>query len=434
MLQHFRRSGRHLLSPDAWKARILFWSGAVLVGLLATGFALATEWANGLFRQATDGRLWATFVLCPAGLVAVAWLTRRYVPEARGSGIPQAIAALDMTDHLSRSRLLSFRIAFSKIGLCLLGMLSGASIGREGPTVHIGAAVMFSLGRFGHFAHHYLDRGLILAGGAAGIAAAFNTPLAGILFAIEEMGRSFEERTSGTLLTAVFLAGITAVAIQGNYAYFGTSDARLAPTQLLLPILVCGILGGLLGGLFAQLLVGSTAAVAAFAGRRPLLLAAGCGLALAVIGWLSGGLTFGTGYHEARGLVTGESELPEGYALLKMAATWVSYLSGIPGGIFAPSLAAGAGVGSVFADWFPAYPAGAIVILGMVGYFTGVVQTPITAFVIVMEMTDNTELLLPLMATAFLAYATSRLVCPTPIYQALADGFRPAVATPAAGG
>ncbi|WP_297527633.1 chloride channel protein [Thiohalobacter sp.] len=435
MFHHFRHSGKDLLSPQAWKARILFWSGAVLVGLLATGFALATEWANELFRHGIDDRLWVTFLLCPAGLVTVAWLTRRVAPEARGSGIPQAIAALDMTDHLSRSRLLSFRIAFSKIGLCLLGMLSGASIGREGPTVHIGAAVMFSLGRFAHFPHHYLDRGLILAGGAAGIAAAFNTPLAGILFAIEEMGRSFEERTSGTLLTAVFLAGITAVAIQGNYAYFGTAHAQLAPSQVLLPILVCGILGGLIGGLFAQLLVGSTSAIAAIAGRRPLLLAAGCGLALAVIGWLSGGLTFGTGYHEARGVLTAEAELPESYSLLKMAATWVSYLSGIPGGIFAPSLAAGAGVGSVFADWFPAYPAGAIIILGMVGYFTGVVQTPITAFVIVMEMTDNTDLLLPLMATAFLAYATSRMVCPTPIYQALANGFRPGSAKePAAGG
>jgi H+/Cl- antiporter ClcA len=110
---------------------------------------------------------------------------------------------------------------------------------------------------------------------------------------------------------------------------------------------------------------------------------------------------------------------------MKMLATTFSYLSGIPGGIFAPSLATGAGVGVELAHWMPAVPAAAIIILGMVGYFTGVVQTPITAFVIVMEMTDNHALLLPLMATAFLAFVTSRLVCPDPIYRALARNFLP---------
>jgi H+/Cl- antiporter ClcA len=113
---------------------------------------------------------------------------------------------------------------------------------------------------------------------------------------------------------------------------------------------------------------------------------------------------------------------------MKMLATLFSYLSGIPGGIFAPSLATGAGLGAQIAGWLPNLPVSAVIILGMVGYFTGVVQTPITAFVIVMEMTDNQDLLLPLMATAFVAYVTSRLVCPKPIYRVLALGFLPAVA------
>ncbi|WJW75137.1 chloride channel protein [Thiohalobacter sp. IOR34] len=434
MLHRIRKSGRELLSPEAWKTRIVFWSGAVVVGLLAALFAYGTEYANEIFAEGASAYAWLPFLLSPLGLGLIAWLTRRYVPGASGSGIPQAIAALGLTEHASRTHLLSFRIAFSKIGLCLLGMLSGASIGREGPTVHVGAAVMFSLGRFARFPHHYMDRGLILAGGAAGIAAAFNTPLAGILFAIEEMGRSFEERTSGTLLTAVFLAGITAVAIQGNYIYFGTSAAQLQPGEMLLPILICGVVGGGLGGLFAHGLVWSTRRIAALAGHRPVLLAMACGLAIASIGYLSGGLTFGTGYQEARQLVTGQGELPGEYAFLKMAATWFSYLSGIPGGIFAPSLAAGAGVGAIIADWLPGLPLGAIVILGMVGYFTGVVQTPITAFVIVMEMTDNNALLLPLMATAFLAYATSRVICPEPIYRALAQNFLPQQPSKAKGG
>ncbi len=165
-------------------------------------------------------------------------------------------------------------------------------------------------------------------------------------------------------------------------------------------------------------------------GRNAVFIAFCCGLAVAVIGLLSGGLTFGTGYHEARLVVEGNGPLPASYTLLKMLATVASYLSGIPGGIFAPSLAAGAGFGSIMGEWMSFAPVGAIVILGMVGYFTGVVQTPITASVIVMEMTDNAQLILPLLATAFLAYATSRLVCPQPIYRALAEGFLPRQARP----
>ncbi|VAW73056.1 Chloride channel protein [hydrothermal vent metagenome] len=425
MLTHIRKSGKHLLSPDAWKVRLIFWAGAVLVGLVASGFAISTVYVEQGFHTLLRYGDWVPFVLCPAGLVLVSWLTRKVFPGAQGSGIPQSIAALQLTEHTSRTVLLSFRIAFGKILLTLVGLLSGASIGREGPTVHIGAAIMFSLGRFAKFPHHYMDRGLILAGGAAGIAAAFNTPLAGILFAVEEMGRSFEERTSGVLLTGVFLAGITAVVIQGNYTYFGSTAAGLQTSQMLVPILVCGVVGGLLGGLFSTILIQGSRHLAPIIKRRPILVAALCGLGIAGAGFLSGNTAYGTGYLEASAIITGSSTLPESYPFMKMLATIFSYLSGIPGGIFAPSLATGAGVGAEIASWMPSMPASAIIILGMVAYFTGVVQTPITAFVIVMEMTDNQQLLLPLMATAFIAYATSRMVCPEPIYRELAKQFLP---------
>jgi H+/Cl- antiporter ClcA len=270
-----------------------------------------------------------------------------------------------------------------------------------------------------------MDRGLILAGGAAGIAAAFNTPLAGIIFAIEEMGRSFEERTSGVLLTAVFIAGITAVAIQGNYTYFGSTSAGHDLSNIMLPVLVCGIGGGLLGGLFSSALIQSSRRVIPIARRFPYRVAALCGLGIACSGFISGSTAYGTGYDEAKIILTHTGALPDTYPLTKMASTLFSYLSGIPGGIFAPSLATGAGFGAAFADLLPGVPVAVVIILGMVGYFTGVVQTPITAFVIVMEMTDNHDLLLPLMATALLAFATSRLVCPSPIYRELARQFLP---------
>ena len=425
MLKRIYHTGRNLVSPDAWKTRIIFWTGAVIVGLVAIAFAETSEFANDAFHALIERWPYAPLLICPTGLALVAFLTRRFFPGAQGSGIPQAIAALGMTEHSTRSRVLSLRIAIGKILMTLTGLLSGAAIGREGPTVHIGAAIMFSLGRFGNFPQHYMDRGLILAGGAAGIAAAFNTPLAGILFAIEEMGRSFEEHNSGTLLTAVFIAGITVVAIQGNYVYFGSTGTSMALGSTLTPVLICGITGGLLGGLFSQSLIWSTHRLASFAKRRPIVLAAACGFGIAMIGLLTGGLTFGTGYEEARQVITGEGKLPLYYPFLKMLATLVSYLSGIPGGIFAPSLASGAGLGAALSDLMTTVPTGTVVILGMVGYFTGVVQTPITALVIVMEMTNDTELVLPLMATAFIAHISSRVICPHSIYRVLAESFLP---------
>jgi H+/Cl- antiporter ClcA len=152
-----------------------------------------------------------------------------------------------------------------------------------------------------------------------------------------------------------------------------------------------------------------------------------CGLAIAGLGLLSGGTTYGTGYEQARGLVEGRADLPPDFFLLKLIATTISYLSGIPGGIFAPSLAIGAGLGHALTALMPDSPGGALVLLGMVGYFSGVVQAPITATVIVLEMTENQRMTIPLMATAMLAFGISRLICRRPLYGALARRFLLAV-------
>jgi H+/Cl- antiporter ClcA len=423
--RYLRMTLRSYLSPYQWKARLVFWGGAILVGLISALFALGSEVASHLFSRIESQSPYLPLLITPAGLVAIAWLTRHYFPGAQGSGIPQAIAALELSPgmHHLRNTLLSLRIAIGKILLTLLGLLCGASIGREGPTVHIGASIMYAVGGFAQFPRHYLDKSLIIAGGAAGIAAAFNTPLAGIVFAIEEMARSFEERTSGTMLTAVVLAGVTALAILGNYTYFGSSHATLQLGSGWLVVPLVAVVGGLLGGGFARALVSGSRLLAPHMARHPLLVPAACGLVMAIAGILSGGTVYGTGYPEAEAVITGAGEADTAYPFLKMLATLASYLSGIPGGIFAPSLAAGAGLGSVMAGLLDGPGMEAVIILTMVAYFTGVVQTPITAFVIVMEMTDNHTMLLPLMATAFIAYGSSKLVCHEPIYRSLAQGF-----------
>jgi H+/Cl- antiporter ClcA len=293
--------------------------------------------------------------------------------------------------------------------------------------VQVSAAIMHAFGQRLRLPRLQLQRALVLAGGAAGISAAFNTPLAGVVFAIEELSHSFEARTSGTVFTAVIIGGATTAALAGNYTYFGRTSAELPIGPGWIAVALCSVVGGVLGGVFSRLLVRAAAGLPGRAGqfvmRRPVVFAALCGLGLAILGFLSDGSTYGTGYAQARSVVEGQAALPIAFPVLKLAATVLSYVSGIPGGIFAPSLAVGAGIGSWVSDLLPTAPSGAVVLLGMAAYFSGVVQAPITATVIVMEMTDDQRVTVPLMATAFLAFAISRLICRRPLYGALARRF-----------
>lgn len=419
-----------LVSPRLWLRRGMFWVGAVLVSLAAIAFAGLADAAARLSTLLLGWSPYAIVAVAPAGLAFSVLLTRRVFPGAQGSGIPQVIAALHMHDAAAVGRVLSARIAAGKVLLTLLGLLCGASIGREGPTVQVGASIMHTLGRALRLPRLELERALVLAGGAAGVSAAFNTPLAGIVFAIEELAHSFEARASGTVLTAVIISGVCTLALVGNYTYFGTTAATV---DLLsgggsgwVAVIACGLAGGVLGGGFSALLVRAAAGLPGRFGRwvgaHPYLFAAACGGALAGLGLLSRGATYGTGYAQASGLVAGESALPWWFFAAKLGATLASYLSGIPGGIFAPSLAIGAGLGHALSSLLPGPPA-ALVLLGMVGYFAGVVQAPITAAIIVMEMTENQRMTIPLLATSMLAYAASRLVCRRPLYGALARRY-----------
>jgi H+/Cl- antiporter ClcA len=421
--RQWRRSARQLRSKQIWWVRLLFWSGAVLIGVVATALATASEYASSLVLTVAQTWPWVPLVLTPAGLVLIAWLTRRFFPAAEGSGIPQAIAMLEVSNEARRQEILGLGTGLFKGLMIILGIACGASIGREGPTVHIATAISYSLSHIGRFRHFVRRRRLILAGAAAGLSAAFNTPLAGAVFAIEEMSRSFEARTSGVVFMAVIVAGMTALALQGNYSYFGSVSVPVEPLETVGAVLLCGFVGGLLGGLFSSLLIHGGTHLAWLRRAHPFVFAAICGLLLALIGLLSGGMTYGTGYEQAKLALTAGEGGGLFAPLLKLVATLISYLSGIPGGIFAPSLSAGATLGVELAPLLPSVPVAAVSLLSMAAYFAGVVQSPMTTVVIIMEMTDEQHILLPLMATVLLAQWVSRHVCPRPIYLALADDF-----------
>lgn len=267
----------------------------------------------------------------------------------RGSGIPQVIAALEHPDPAFRETNLSLRVSVGKLALTTLSLLGGASVGREGPTVHVGASLMHVFGRWFGFREPRELSHFLLAGGAAGIAAAFNTPLAGVVFAIEELSGRFEHRFSGTLLTAVIVGGVVSLGLLGNYTYFGKVAVALPLGKAWLAILLCGSVAGLLGGLFARMVLSSVSGrprwLAALRQRHPVLLAALCGVALVGLALVFGQGAFGTGYEQARSLVQGHAMVGHEFGLMKLVANLVSYVAGIPGGLFSPALAVGAGLG-----------------------------------------------------------------------------------------
>nr|WP_255617141.1 chloride channel protein [Aurantimonas sp. VKM B-3413] len=414
-----------MTSPRVWRPRLVFWAGALTIGVISAGFAAVADEAQLLFTAATtDGTGYnlLPLLLTPLGFVLCAYLADRYFPGSQGSGIPQAIAARHLRREEDRGRFLSLRMIVGKIALTVVGLGCGASIGREGPTVQVGASLMLQAARIGGMTQ---ARGLILAGSAAGIAAAFNTPLAGIVFAIEEMSRSYQARTNGVVLAAVIIAGLASLAIVGNYTYFGITDVTAAfPADWPL-VIACGVVGGALGAGFSDLTLRITRRIrrvrAVTPRRRTILVAALAGLVVAVIGIATGGMTFGTGYAEARSAVEGE-HLPVLFFLGKFVVSLASTVSGIPGGLFAPSLAVGAGLGSTLGQVF-GETASLAAVLGMAGYFAGVVQAPMTAFVIIIEMTGNHDNILPVMTAAVLGYGTARLLAPEPLYHALSRLF-----------
>ena len=415
-----------MLSLTQWRNRTVFWCGAIIIGIIAAGFAYIADYAQKTFASIVAINPYLPLVFSPIILGVTGWLTCTFAPTASGSGIPQAIAAHASQNPEEQRYLLGPRVILGKILFTTLGLFGGASVGREGPTVQIGAAILY-LGASFTKMNAEMSRTVILAGAAAGVAAAFNTPLAGIVFAIEEMARAFEHRYSSVVLIAIVLAGAASLSILGNYSYFGYADGDYLLERDWLVIAAVGVVGGILGGLFALLLSKGSLWLHAINKKShflsPAILAALCGLIIAMLGLLTHGESYGSGYAQARAFLHDGTAGSWVYTIAKLIATAASSFTGIPGGIFSPSLSVGAGLGASMAEWFPSTPVAGVVLLGMTAYFAGVTQAPMTAFVVVLEITGHQSMPFPLIAASVIAAAVSRLICPTSLYHALAKAF-----------
>jgi H+/Cl- antiporter ClcA len=441
-----RRRLRHTLRISRHGVRYaVFLAGAACVAIISIAFAWIAEKALAFNLLATGRYWWSALLLLPFGFAGLRWLTLRHAAQARGSGIPQVIAAMGLpTRSKPQGLLVSLRQSVWKIGLTAGGLAVGASIGREGPSVQVGAAVMLAWGRWWHgktrdrtpggIRFGFREEALIAAGAAGGLAAAFNTPLAGVVFAIEELGRGSAVRFDRLVLSGVLTAGFLTLALLGDHSYFNLERTILALNNGWGAVLLAAVVNGALGGLFARtLLSGATGLVPhrfrRSVSRHPVVVAFACGLLAALLGLLTHGATYGTGYAQAPALLNGQHSGSDWFGIAKLASTVLAYLAGLPGGIFTPSLAIGAGIAEHLGTLLPGHAdPGLLALLCMASFLAAATQAPITASVIVMEMTRTHDLTLLLLAVTLLASFVSRQFCPRPFYHSASRVFRREVA------
>ena len=402
--------------------------GAV-AGLLAVLFRWLVEWTDthrlAWIKAVSDqhGMMGGVLVVAVTGVLGglAAWSTRRYYPEAAGSGIPHVRAVL-----VSARTLAPLRLVATKVGAGLLAIASGMSLGREGPTIHIGSACGEGLARWVKLPNR-TRQALIAAGAGAGLAAAFDAPLAGFLFIMEELRRDLSRKTYGNaLVTAVAAVGVTRLCL-GSDATYPSPDLSPLPLAAIPAIVTVGILAAPLGRLFNQ-------AVLATSGRPGSALAKGI-----TVGALGGllALTFptvtGGGNALISSLLSPTSSVSHDMSFLvlllglKFGFTVVSYATGVPGGIFAPMLCVGAilgySTGLAFEQaipWLAPEPQ-RLALIGMAAFLTASARAPLTGVVLIVEITDQYHTLFSLLLGSFVSYAISESVKTPPIYEALLE-------------
>jgi CIC family chloride channel protein len=390
-----------------------------LVGLVVVAFILLTgRLAARMYPAGGSG--WRRILIPALGSLSTGYLLWRYFPYARGSGIPQTRFALFINDGRIR-----FRTVLGKFFCCSASLASGIALGREGPSVQVGAGLASVVAR-----NLGLDpkgvKALVPAGCAAALAAAFNTPIAAVLFTLEEIMGDLHAAVLGSVVLSSATSWMVLHLVLGDDPLFHVAGYRLVHTGELGVYAVLGVVGGLGSVCFVKLLLGLRAWFLRLPKWTVWFQPVVGGLTVGLIGYFVPEV-LGVGYNHVEKVLNGDIVLKVVVllAVLKIVATAVCYASGNAGGIFGPSLfigaMMGAAVGGVAQRLFPGYTAGpgAYALVGMGTAFAGVVRTPLTSVFMIFEITRDYTIIVPLMISNLIAYFISHKLQRQPIYEAL---------------
>ncbi|HKW97999.1 MAG TPA: chloride channel protein [Bryobacteraceae bacterium] len=392
-----------------------------LVGLAVVAFIVLTG-RLGARMYPPGGAPWRRLIVPVLGSLSTGYLLARYFPNARGSGIPQTKAALFVRD----GRIL-LRTVLGKFLCCTASMASGITLGREGPSVQVGAGIASVLGR-----RLGLDtdqiKALIPVGAAAAVAAAFNTPIAGVLFALEEIMGDLHAPVLGSAVLSSATAWMVLHLLLGDEPLFHVPAYELVHGVEFAVYAVLGVVGGLVSVAFVKLLLVMRAWFQALPKWTAWFQPVAGGLVVGIMGWFVP-QSLGIGYQYVGEALNGNMalQLMALLTVLRLVSTATCYSSGNAGGIFGPSLFIGAmlggTVGSVAHAVLPGYtaPAGVYALVGMGTAFAGIVRVPLTSVIMIFEVTRDYLIIVPLMISNLISFLISRRLQPKPIYVALSS-------------
>jgi len=396
-----------------------------LVGLVVVAFILLTG-RFAAYAYSSGGTGWRRLVIPVVGSLVAGYLLYRFFPLARGSGIPQTRAAVFIHDGR-----ISIRSVIGKFMTTAITLASGIPLGREGPSMYIGAGLASSIGRRLGLSKNQV-KWLLPVGGAAALSAAFNTPIAAVLFTLEEIMGDLHAPVLGSVVLASATAWMVLHLVLGDSPLFQVSGYHLvSPAELLIYALL-GVVGGFVAVGFVKLLLWLRARFLRFPASTLWLQPVAGGLTVGILGFFVPQV-MGVGYDQIERVLNGDVILKTValLAVLKIIATCMSYASGNAGGIFGPSLfigaMVGASVGGVAHLVFPASTAGpgAYALVGMGAAFAGIIRAPLTSVIMIFEVTRDYSIIVPLMIANLIAYYVSHRLQRETVYESLAlqDGL-----------
>jgi CIC family chloride channel protein len=391
----------------------------VVAGLAAVLFTVAIEQTSHRLFGLAPSRL-RLFAVPPLMSLVTGFMLARFFPDVRGSGVPQTETAY----HLS-SGIIPAHVPFGKFITGVLCIGSGHSMGREGPSVQIGAGLASLVGQWLHLSPRRV-RDLVPVGAAGALAAAFNTPVAAVLFALEEIIGDLNAALLGSTVVASVAAVVVERSILGNEPLFHVPAYHLVHPAELIAYAALGILGGMVSLLFCKTLLALRGLFSRLPPSTRIIQPAMGGLVIGIVLMYSPAI-MGVGYEYVDQALNGGLLLRTMAILcfLKLGATIVSYASGNAGGIFAPSLYIGAMVGGAVGTFvhqiapFPTADPGAYALVGMGTLFAGIIRAPMTSVFMIFEITQDYQILVPLMVANTLSFAISKRYQPLPVYHAL---------------
>ena len=411
---------------------IPFWIGSVITGFFAVMYAKIFSWGENLLHFILDWHDWMIFIIAPIGFVLSWWLVKEFAPNAKGSGIPQVMAAVELAnpkEHKKIRSLLSLKIIVFKIISSVILVIGGGAVGREGPTIQIAGSIFRKVNEYlPDWWPKISKKNMIMTGAAAGLAAAFNTPLGGIVFAVEELSKTHINYFKTALFTAVIIAGLTAQTLAGSYLYLGYPKTNDVSLMVMFPIvLVAGVAGILASQLSVIMLkMNDWKKRNLKTDRANVIFLVGCALLIACVSFFISREVLGSGKEIMERVLYTQDKYEDWYVpILRMFGPALSFTSGGAGGIFAPALTAGASIGSVISGIIDLTPneTNVVILGGMVAFLTGITRAPFTSAIIVLEMTDRHSLIFHLMLGGMVSSIASILVSRHSLYDVLKINF-----------